>query len=123
MVFYIVVVNEYLVVMGVGIKDVKLKKKGWIYFGQKFLRFDISFVNYKFDVYVMSFEKLLFILLVVFIIGFKDDLEFLMKYGKFMLFYDKLGNYVVEFVKGIVEGEIWVLVVGMMMEDIFCGIK
>lgn len=73
--------------------------------------------------YVMSFEKLLFILLVVFIIGFKDDLEFLMKYGKFMLFYDKLGNYVVEFVKGIVEGEIWVLVVGMMMEDIFCGIK
>ncbi|XP_024369626.1 flotillin-like protein 3 [Physcomitrium patens] len=123
MAFHTAAANEYLVVTGAGIKDVKLKKKGWIYPGQKFSRFDISPANYKFDVHAMSSEKLPFILPAVFTIGPKDDSESLMKYGKLMSSHDKSGNHVVELVKGIVEGETRVLAAGMTMEDIFRGTK
>lgn len=115
--------NEYLVVTGVGIKDVKLQKKGWIFPGQKSSRFDISPANYTFDVHAMSSEKLPFILPAVFTIGPKDEPDCLMKYGKLMSSHDKSGNHVIELVKGIVEGETRVLAAGMTMEQIFRGTK
>ncbi|KAG0630866.1 hypothetical protein M758_1G209400 [Ceratodon purpureus] len=123
MAFRTAAANEYLVVTGVGIKDVKLQKKGWIYPGQKCSRFDISPANYTFDVHAMSSEKLPFILPAVFTIGPKDEPESLMKYGKLMSSHDKSGNHVIELVKGIVEGETRVLAAGLTMEQIFSGTK
>nr|DAD26902.1 TPA_asm: hypothetical protein HUJ06_028370 [Nelumbo nucifera] len=57
---------EYLVITDVGIRDVKLAKKAWVLPGQSCTVFDISPVNYTFEVQAMSAEKLLFVLPVYF---------------------------------------------------------
>ncbi|KAG0591921.1 hypothetical protein KC19_1G212100 [Ceratodon purpureus] len=121
MAFRTAAANEYLVVTGIGIKDVKIQKKGWIYPGQICSRFDISPANYTFDVHAMSSEKLPFILPAIFTIGPKDEPESLMKYGKLMSSHDKSGNLVIELVKGIVAGETRALAAGLTMEQIFSG--
>ena len=123
MAYRVAAASEYLVITGLGIKDVKLQKKGWILPGQNCSRFDISPTNYTFDVHAMSSEKLPFILPAVFTIGPKDEPESLLKFGKLMSSHDKSGNHVVELVKGIVEGETRVLAAGMTMEQIFRGTK
>jgi hypothetical protein len=61
--------SEYLAITGWGIDDVKLAKKAWVFAGQKCSRFDISPVNYEFNVEAMSSEKLAFNLPAVFTIG------------------------------------------------------
>ena len=61
--------SEYLAITGWGIPDIKLAKKEWIFPGQKCTKFDVSPVNYTFEVQAMSAEKLPFILPAVFTIG------------------------------------------------------
>ncbi|OVA07890.1 Flotillin family [Macleaya cordata] len=54
--------SEYLVITGSGIDDIKLAKKAWILPGQSCRVFDVSLVNYTFEVQAMSSEKLAFLL-------------------------------------------------------------
>lgn len=116
--------SEYLVITGVGIPDVKIAKKGWVLPGQSCAVFDVSPVNYMFEVQAMSAEKLPFILPAVFTIGPKvDDDESLHKYAKLISPHDKLSNHVKELVQGIIEGETRVLAASMTMEEIFRGAK
>ncbi|OVA07886.1 Band 7 protein [Macleaya cordata] len=90
--------SEYLVITGYGIDDIKLAKKAWIRPGQSCTRFDVSPVNYTFEVQIMSSEKLSFLLPAVFTIG-------------------------PHLVLGIIEGETRVLTASMTMEDLFKGTK
>ncbi|RZC47489.1 hypothetical protein C5167_040444 [Papaver somniferum] len=77
--------SEYLVITGYGIPDIKLAKNAWILPGQTYSRFDISPVNYTFEVQAMSSEKLPFLLPAVFTIGPKiDDHDSLLKYAKLL---------------------------------------
>lgn len=116
--------SEYLVITGVGIPDIKIAKKGWVLPGQSCAVFDVSPVNYMFEVQAMSAEKLPFILPAVFTIGPKvDDDESLHKYAKLISPHDKLSNHVKELVQGIIEGETRVLAASMTMEEIFRGAK
>ncbi|KAF5197110.1 Flotillin-like protein [Thalictrum thalictroides] len=116
--------SEYLVITGVGIKDIKIVKKGWILPGQSCAVFDVSPVNYTFGVQAMSAEKLPFVLPAVFTIGPRvDDDESLLKYAKLISPHDKLSNHVKELVQGIIEGETRVLAASMTMEEIFKGTK
>ncbi|KAL7159231.1 hypothetical protein ABFS83_01G014300 [Erythranthe nasuta] len=116
--------SEYLVVTGVGIIDIKLAKKAWVFPGQSYSKFDVSPVNYTFEVQAMSSEKLPFILPAVFTIGPRiDDEESLFKYAKLIAPHDKLSCHNKELVQGIIEGETRVLAASMTMEEIFKGTK
>ncbi|KAK2979455.1 hypothetical protein RJ640_015084 [Escallonia rubra] len=116
--------SEYLVITGVGISDIKIAKKSWILPGQSYAVFDISPVNYTFEVQAMSAEKLPFVLPAVFTIGPRiDDEESLLKYAKLISPHDKLSNHVKELVQGIIEGETRVLAASMTMEEVFKGTK
>lgn len=116
--------SEYLVITGVGISDVKIAKKAWVLPGQSFSVFDVSPVNYTFEVQAMSAEKLPFILPAVFTIGPRvDDIESLHKYAKLISPHDKLSKHVKELVQGVIEGETRVLAASMTMEEIFKGTK
>uniref|UniRef100_A0A0D9XKR3 Flotillin-like n=1 Tax=Leersia perrieri TaxID=77586 RepID=A0A0D9XKR3_9ORYZ len=112
--------SEYLAITGYGIADVKLAKKAWVAPGQRCTRFDISPVNYTFEVQAMSAEKLPFILPAVFTIGPRaDDPDCLLRYAKLISPHDKLSHHVNELVKGVIEGETRVLAASMTMEEIF----
>ncbi|CAH1451875.1 unnamed protein product [Lactuca virosa] len=114
--------SEYLVITRFGIDDIKIAKKAWILPGQSCSRFDISPVNYTFDVQAMSAEKLPFKLPAVFTIGPRiDDDDSLHKYAKLIASHDKQSHHVIELVKGIIEGETRVLAASMTMEEIFKG--
>lgn len=113
--------SEYIVITGRGIDDVKLAKKGWVYPLQSSWKFDISPMNYTFDVQAMSIEKLPFTLPAVFTIGPRDDEESLTKYAKLIATHDMSGRHVTELLKGIIEGETRVLAAGMTMEEVFKG--
>ncbi|MCL7043672.1 hypothetical protein MKW94_002831 [Papaver nudicaule] len=116
--------SEYLVITGYGIDDIKLAKKAWILPGQSFTRFDVSPVNYTFEVQAMSSEKLPFLLPAVFTIGPRvDDHESLLKYAKLLSCHDRHSNEVKEIVQGIIEGETRVLAASMTMVEIFLGTK
>ncbi|XP_031103909.1 flotillin-like protein 4 [Ipomoea triloba] len=116
--------SEYLVITGVGITDIKISKKAWVLPGQSFTVFDVSPVNYTFEVQAMSAEKLPFILPAVFTIGPRvDDESSLLKYAKLISPHDKLSHHVKELVQGIIEGETRVLAASMTMEEIFRGTK
>lgn len=116
--------SQYLVITGIGIKDIKLAKKAWILPGQSYSVFDLSPVNYTFEVQAMSAEKLPFVLPAVFTIGPRvDDKESLLKYAKLISPHDKLSNHVKELVQGIIEGETRVLAASMTMEEVFRGTK
>ncbi|KAL6556746.1 Flotillin-like protein 4 [Orobanche gracilis] len=116
--------SECLVITGVGIRDIKLAKKAWILPGQSCTRFDLSPVNYTFEVQAMSAEKLPFVLPAVFTIGPRvDDEASLLKYAKLISPHDKLSNHVKELVQGIIEGETRVLAASMTMEEVFRGTK
>ncbi|KAJ0481275.1 putative Band 7 domain, Flotillin family, Band 7/SPFH domain superfamily [Helianthus annuus] len=116
--------SEYLVITGFGIDDIKIAKKAWVLPGQSYSVFDISPVNYTFEVMAMSAEKLPFILPAVFTIGPRsDDDHSLNKYAKLISPHDKLSHHVNELVKGIIEGETRVLAASMTMEEIFRGTK
>ncbi|KAF8960589.1 hypothetical protein BGZ46_001539 [Entomortierella lignicola] len=114
--------NEYLVITGYGIDDVKLAKKAFILPGQKSQPIDISPINYSFDVQAMSSEKLPFILPAVFTIGPHDERDSLIKYGK-LLSGVKTDKELHELLKGVIEGETRVLAAAMTMEQIFQGTK
>ncbi|MCI29767.1 flotillin-like protein, partial [Trifolium medium] len=116
--------SEFLAITGVGIKDIKLAKKAWILPGQSCTVFDLSPVNYTFQVQAMSAEKLPFVLPAVFTIGPRaDDRESLLKYAKLISAHDKHSNHVNELVQGIIEGETRVLAASMTMEEVFKGTK
>ncbi|KAF3786087.1 Flotillin-like protein 3 [Nymphaea thermarum] len=116
--------SEFLAITGYGIKDIKLAKKAWILPGQCCSTFDISPVNYTFEVQAMSAEKLPFVLPAVFTIGPRvDDEDCLLKYARLITPHDKLSSHVKELVKGIIEGETRVLAASMTMEEIFKGTK
>lgn len=116
--------SEYLAITGFQIKDIKLAKKAWIFPGQSCTVFDISPVNYTFEVQAMSAEKLPFILPAVFTIGPRGDGEdSLLKYARLISPHDKLSHHVKELVQGVIEGETRVLAASMTMEEIFKGTK
>ncbi|KAH7574092.1 hypothetical protein JRO89_XS03G0250700 [Xanthoceras sorbifolium] len=116
--------SEYLAITGYGIPDIKLAKKSWILPGQFSTIFDVSPVNYTFEVQAMSAEKLPFILPAVFTIGPRvDDKQALLKYARLISSHDKLSNHTKELVQGIIEGETRVLAASMTMEEVFKGTK
>lgn len=94
--------SEYLVVTGVGINDINITKKAWILPGQSWTKFDVSPVNYTFEVQAMSAEKLPFILPAVFTVGPRlDDEASLLKYAKLISPHDKYSNHVNDLVQGM----------------------
>lgn len=112
--------SQFLVITGAGIDDIKLAKKASIWPGQSWTIFDVTPVNYTFEVNAMSAEKLAFLLPVVFTIGPRvDEKESLFKYAKLLSSHDRESNDVKELVQGIIEGETRVLAASMTMEGIF----
>ncbi|KAG6479192.1 flotillin-like protein 1 [Zingiber officinale] len=122
--FKVASASEYLAITGWGINDIRLAKKAWVFIGQSCARFDVSPVNYTFQVEAMSSEKLPFILPAVFTIGPQtDDVESLIRYARLIAPCDKNSDHVKDLVQGVIEGETRVLAASMTMEDIFKGTK
>ena len=125
--------NEYLVITGARIDDVRIVKKALIKPWQKCARISISPFDFSLNLQAMTMEKLQFALPAVFTIGPDNNLDALKKYALLLsgnpdgTSSSKRGatimptkrNHVQDIVKGIIEGETRVIVSGMTMEEIF----
>ncbi|KAJ3271172.1 hypothetical protein HDV01_007030 [Terramyces sp. JEL0728] len=112
--------NEYLVITGAGIKDVKVAKKAMVYPMQKCGKFTITPMNYTLSLHAMTVEKLEFTLPAVFTIGPEDKPASILKYAKLLASNSEKGvKHIQELVTGIVEGETRVIAASMSMEEIF----
>uniref|UniRef100_A0A803LNS1 Flotillin-like n=1 Tax=Chenopodium quinoa TaxID=63459 RepID=A0A803LNS1_CHEQI len=118
--------SEYLAITGWKIQDIKLAKKALILPGQRYVRVNVSPVNYTFNVQAMSAEKLPFVLPAVFTIGPRVDDDHhacLVLYAKLMAPHDMNSDHVHQLVQGIIEGETRFLAATMTMEEVFKGTK
>ncbi|KAF7508949.1 hypothetical protein GJ744_008505 [Endocarpon pusillum] len=125
--------NEYLVLTGARIDDVRIVKKALIKPWQKCTRISISPFDFSLNLQAMTMEKLQFALPAVFTIGPDNDLDALKKYALLLSGNPNGGspasragtitptkrNHVQDIVKGIIEGETRVIVSSMTMEEIF----
>ncbi|KAJ3256499.1 hypothetical protein HK103_005497 [Boothiomyces macroporosus] len=112
--------NEYLVITGAGIKDVKVARKSMVYPMQKCTKFTITPMNYTLSLHAMTVEKLEFTLPAVFTIGPEDKPASILKYAKLLASNSEKGiKHIQELVTGIVEGETRVIAASMSMEEIF----
>lgn len=126
--------NEYLVVTGAGIEDVRVVKKAVVYPWQKVARISVTPMDFSLNLQAMSIEKLQFALPAVFTIGPDNDPEALKKYALLLTgapdgkeppsattkaISPTSRSHVQDIVKGIIEGETRVIVSSMTMEEIF----
>ncbi|EXJ56493.1 hypothetical protein A1O7_06837 [Cladophialophora yegresii CBS 114405] len=127
--------NEYLVVTGAGVDDVRIVKKAFIYPWQRVARISVSPFDFSLNLQAMTIEKLQFALPAVFTIGPDNKPEALKKYALLLsgnpdgtaVHANKPGraitptqrHHVQDIVKGIIEGETRVIVSSMTMEEIF----
>ena len=118
--------NEYLVITGGNIEDVRIVKKAFIKPWQKCSRISISPFDFSLNLHAMTIEKLQFQLPAVFTIGPDNELEALKKYalllsgnpdgtstGRSDTIVPGRRNHVQDIVKGIIEGETRVIVSSM----------
>ncbi|KAF2655997.1 hypothetical protein K491DRAFT_657217 [Lophiostoma macrostomum CBS 122681] len=127
--------NSYLVITGIGIEKVTIRKKAFVYPFQKVSKISITPFDFSMSLQAMTVEKLKFSLPAVFTIGPADTLEALEKYAV-LLTGESDGratqpaskgavtvaagrNHVQDIVKGIIEGETRSIVSTMTMEELF----
>ncbi|OAP63993.1 hypothetical protein AYL99_03220 [Fonsecaea erecta] len=127
--------NEYLVVTGAGVDDVRIVKKALVYPWQRVARISVSPFDFSLNLQAMTIEKLQFALPAVFTIGPDNKPEALKKYALLlsgnpdgtpsagrkpgMAIVPTQRGHVQDIVKGIIEGETRVIVSSMTMEEIF----
>ncbi|KUI73722.1 Flotillin-like protein 1 [Cytospora mali] len=133
--------DEYLAITGMNIKLVKICKKAWVWpTVQKCTRFSVRPHDYAMNLQAMTKEKLQFLLPVVFTVGpdvnarganalavdqpghvanQEDQGDALMKYAMLLADTNATEQHLENIVKGIIEGEVRVLVSCMTMEEIF----
>jgi flotillin len=126
--------NEYLVITGAQIEDVRVVKKAFVYPWQKVTRISVTPIDFPLNLQAMSIEKLQFALPAVFTIGPDNDPEALKKYALLLTgqpdgsrttsssksaVVPTQRSHVQDIVKGIIEGETRVIVSSMTMEEIF----
>jgi flotillin len=117
--FAVASANEYLIITGLGISEIKVCKKAIVLPGQRLGRLSLSPLNYSLSLHAMTIEKLEFTLPAVFTIGPKDDPESILKYARLLSDSTRGTDHIKELVTGIVEGETRVIAAGMTMEEIF----
>ncbi|KIW21688.1 uncharacterized protein PV07_12879, partial [Cladophialophora immunda] len=127
--------NEYLVVTGAGVDDVRIVKKAFVYPWQRVARISVSPFDFSLNMQAMTIEKLQFALPAVFTIGPDNKPEALKKYALLLsgnpdgtpsagkkpgqAIVPTQRGHVQDIVKGIIEGETRVIVSSMTMEEIF----
>lgn len=127
--------NEYLVLTGAGIQDVRIVKKALVYPWQRVARISVSPFDFSLNLQAMTIEKLQFALPAVFTIGPDNEPEALKKYALLLsgnpdgsspnpkrdglTITPTQRSHVQDIVKGIIEGETRVIVSSMTMEEIF----
>ncbi|KAF2853916.1 hypothetical protein T440DRAFT_293491 [Plenodomus tracheiphilus IPT5] len=129
--------NSYLVITGIGIEKVLIKKKAFVMPFQKVSKISITPFDFSMALQAMTLEKLKFSLPAVFTIGPADSLEALEKYAVLLTgesdgrptqtaakgvvaVADSQGrSHVADIVKGIIEGETRSIVSTMTMEELF----
>ena len=127
--------NSYLVIKGVGIEKVLIKKKAFVYPLQKVSKISITPFDFSMSLQAMTIEKLKFSLPAVFTIGPADSPAALEKYAvlltgesdgrptqnasKGAVSVAEGRSHVQDIVKGIIEGETRSIVSTMTMEELF----
>ncbi|EEA25963.1 hypothetical protein TMatcc_005786 [Talaromyces marneffei ATCC 18224] len=130
--YYIASANEYLVITGAGIDDLRICKKALVYPWQKMSRISVMPFDFSLNLQAMTLEKLQFALPAVFTIGPDNEMDALKKYALLLsgntdgtgqpkneINQPARRNHVQDIVKGIIEGETRVIVSSMTMEEIF----
>jgi len=111
--------NQYVVMTGLGIKDIKISKSAFQFPFQKYAYVDLIPKNYSFNLHAMSNQKMEFILPGVFTIGPRDNIDDLKKYAKYLSENNEENNSTDELIQGVIEGETRVLAAQMTIEEIF----
>jgi flotillin len=133
--YHISEANEYLVVTGAHIQDVRVVKKAFVPPWQKVSRISVTPMDFSLNLQAMSIEKLQFALPAVFTIGPDNAPDALKKYALLLsgaadggkshpstqngVLQPTHRTHVQDIVKGIIEGETRVIVSSMTMEEIF----
>ncbi|KAJ3323907.1 hypothetical protein HDU93_002875, partial [Gonapodya sp. JEL0774] len=128
-IFVVAASTQYLVKTGLGIEDMEISKKCWVFPGQRYSVLEVTPTNFPLQLHVMSAEKLEFQLPAVFTIGpravlgrassaptasegdlllakaeeDKVDIPSLKKYARLLA--TKNEDHINEIVKGVIEGE------------------
>lgn len=132
--------NTYLVITGAGIRDVSIKKKAWLWPGQRATKISVTPFDFGMNLHAMTKEKLKFSLPAVFTIGPKEDDKSAMRRYATLLTGESDGapaarggnkrdggvvgagrNHVQDIVKGIIEGETRSIVSNMTIEEVFAS--
>ena len=135
MYYHISNANEYLVITGAGVDDVRIVKKAFVFPWQRVARISVSPFDFSLNLQAMTIEKLQFALPAVFTIGPDNKPEALKKYALLLsgnpdgtssasskpnqTIAPTQRSHVQDIVKGIIEGETRVIVSSMTMEEIF----
>ncbi|KAF7595052.1 hypothetical protein BBP40_007455 [Aspergillus hancockii] len=111
--------NEYLVLTGAGIDDIRICKKAIVMPLQRCSRISVAPFDLALNLQAMTLEKLQFSLPAVFTIGADIELESLKNYARLLAENVDDRSNVQKIVKGIIEGETRVIVSSMSMEEVF----
>lgn len=113
--------DEYLVRTGLGIKDIKITKQGFIWPFQKYKFIRMNPKNYSFDLCAMSSELISFVLSGVFTIGPVNDPEGQERYVRTVvsLQESEISNCMESVIMGIFEGSTSLFASQMTLNDIF----
>lgn len=123
--------NEYLVLTGAGITDLRITKKAIVYPWQRCTRISVSPFDLALDLQAMTIEKLQFSLPAIFTIGPDNEPKALRKYALLLsgesdghsgLKLNEGGSkkgHVQDIVRAVIEGETRAIVSTMTMEEVF----
>lgn len=115
--YKVALAHEMLVKTGIGIKDLKIAKKTFLWPFQTMTEIDLQPGNLNFDLKSMSKEKVEFKLPINITVGPAHEIEHLMKYAK--LIHGKTPQETQDMISGIVEGTMRGMTSQLSVEEIF----
>ena len=109
--------NQWLVRTGLGVSDIQIRKRFFLFPFQNLQKIDLSPESFKFTISAMSKEKMQFDFPAVFTIGADNNEVHLKNYSRYLLNQTKEDKSVL--IRGIIEGEARSIAANLSIEEIF----
>jgi flotillin len=107
--------SQYLVRTGLGIKNIKISKTGFLFPFQRYNFVDVSPITFDVEVDAMSSERIPFRMPTVWTIA--PDTERLVNYAQ--LLSEKSHTDMVDTIRGVIQGETRILTAKLKLDDLF----
>lgn len=111
--------NQWLVRTGLGVSDIQIGKRFFLWPFQNLQKIDLSPESFKFSINAMSKEKMQFEFPAVFTIGADNNEVHMKNYSRYLLNQTKDDKSML--IRGIIEGEARSIAANLSIEEIFAG--